>query len=241
MIIKIKINEIIASLKWTIKHDQGDLDLQIKSNPVERTHTIYIPKEGVGWREIEYLHELAHGVLAEKEHYLIGTSAFLPTSQREDIESLVNAVQTAGDWFADDLLMQWVPDQKSAYIREHVDYSLGDLFADDLFMQWVPDQKSAYIREHVEYSLIKVRHDLDLLHSGGLLAAQGVCYLGDKIHTIPRRYRRIVEVLLATNPGHPSLAAHCSLVNSLAAITTKSRIKPAKLDGWDVWEIIKVK
>lgn len=207
MNIKNKIDEITATLKWQVLHVQGTRDLEITSDPWEQTHTIHVPQEGADWRDIEYLHELAHATLAEK-HHLLSTGWFSRSAKKSDYEQLTNPIRVASDWFADDLLVQWCPDGEKAEIREHAGYA-------------------------VAYQ----EHDIDMLFGGGLAIAQAVQYLGNKIHTIPRRYRKIVDVLLAVDPSRPSVAAKCNLINALAALTCPLRVALTNEEEKDVWKI----
>lgn len=211
MDIKSKITEITAALQWPVLHVPGARDLEITTNPWERTHTIHMPKQGADWRDIEYLHELAHATLAEK-HHLLATAWFARSAWREDYETLTNAIRVASDWFADHLLMQWCPAAEIAEIREHAEYA----------------------RKYTEYDIV-------MLHGGGLALAQAVKYCGDKRHDIPRRYRPVTDALLVVDPSRPDVIAKRDLINALAAITCTQRIALTREDGLDVWKIKKEK
>lgn len=202
------IKEIAARLTWEIKHEPGERDLEIVSEPWEKTHTIRFPSSGSDWRDIEYLHELAHATLAEK-HYLLSTAFFKTGTPPEKYLPLTNPVRVASDWYADDLLMQWAPKAEAAEIREHADYALA-----------------------------ATGHGSDMLYGGGLCIAQAVHYLRQKIHTVPRQYRGIVNILLSFDPGKPSVPAKEKLINHLAALTIQSRVRLSTDDGMDVWEIL---
>jgi len=78
-----------------------------------------------------------------------------------------------------------------------------------------------------------------MIFGGELSLAQAVHYLGDKIHTVPRRYRPVVDILLAADPGKPTVQAKRNLINQLAAITCRHRIHLTQEDGMDVWLIKK--
>lgn len=58
------IAEIAGRLTWRVINEAGERDLEITSDPWSKTHTIKIPRAGADWRDIEYLHELAHATLA---------------------------------------------------------------------------------------------------------------------------------------------------------------------------------
>lgn len=209
MNIKSKIIEVTASLTWPVKQITGRRDLEITTDPWERTHTIHMPQAGADWRNIEYLHELAHATLGEK-HHLLATAYFAVGWKQKDINMLSNPIRVASDWFADDLLMQWVPEAEKAEIREHAEYA----------------------RAYTE-------HDIIMLWGGALALAQAVKYLGDKAHNIPRRYRRISDILLTVDPSRPGISAKRDLVNKLAATICPLRVKIIKEDGLDLWTITK--
>lgn len=203
-----KITEITNGLTWQIVHVKGDRDLEITSNPWEKTHTISIPAQGADWREIEYLHELAHAVLAEK-HHLLATAWFGRSVAKSAYFPLVNPIRVASDWFADDLLMRWCPVEETAEIREHADYALA--YHD---------------------------HDPVMIYGGGLSLAQCVKYLGDKAYGIPRRYRMVTNALLAVDPSKPTAKAKEYLINLLAAITCGKRVRLTHEENKDVWQVV---
>lgn len=212
MTIKSKITEITARLIWRVEHERGDRDLEITSDPWSRTHYIKIPIAGPDWRDIEYLHELAHATLAEK-HHLLSTAYFIRGTPPEDYEPLRNPVRIASDWYADHLLMQWAPEEEESEIREHADY--GYRFAAEA----ETDIKTRYIL--------------------GICIAQAVKYLGDNLNGVPHIYRPIIDILLAVDPGKPDVKAKRTLINQLAALTCPQRVHLTREDGFDVWRIKK--
>lgn len=209
MKIKAKIAEITAALTWQIQHERGDGNMEITSNPWEKSHTIKIPRGGTDWRDIEYLHELAHAVLAEK-HHLLSTAYFTRGIDNKIVQSLANPCRVASDWYADDLLMRWFPDETRAEIKEHAGYA-------------------------IKYT----EHDKDIFYGGGLFLAQEIYYCGGKIHTIPRRYRPVVDILLACDPSRPGVTAKRDLINNLATLTIKYRVDLVSEEGIEVWKIKK--
>lgn len=111
------INQIESSLTWKIRKTYITMgNEEILSDPWDRIHHITIPMHK--HRDIEYLHELAHAVLAER-HHLLATAIFAKGTPEKYYDMLVNPIRTASDWFADSLLMQWVPDLEQAEIIEH--------------------------------------------------------------------------------------------------------------------------
>lgn len=209
MDIKAKITEITSLLTWRVEHESGKRDLEIESDPWTRTHFIKIPTAGADWRDIEYLHELAHATLAER-HHLLSTGWFARSVDQAAYALLANPIRIASYWFADYLLMQWCPDEEAAEIREHAGYAMN-------------------------YQ----GHDMDMIYGGGLFLAQAIHYLSDKIHTIPRRYRPVTDILLAIDPGNPSVQAKRNLINQLAALTCRQKVQLTHEEGMDVWQVKK--
>jgi len=177
----------------------------ITSDPWARIHTIHMPTSGADFRNIEYLHELAHAVLAER-HHLLATAWFMPGTPEMAYLKLTHSLRVASDWYADDLLMEWAPNEERAEILEHVGYA-GNI----------------------------VRSDSEITYAGGLFFAQGVKYCGMKRQDIPRRYRKPAEILLGVDPGKPGVEAKRKLVNQLAALTCNVRIVLGNDKGMDVW------
>lgn len=209
MDIKDKIQQVSSRLTWRVEHETGARDLEITSNPWSRTHTIKLPTIGSEWRDIEYLHELAHARLAE-HHHLLSTAYFMRGISQEEIAPLINPCRVASDWFADALLMLWCPADESAEIREHAGYAIryeGD--------------------------------DSDMIYGGGLVMAQAVHWLALQREEVPIQYRPVMEVLLSVPPETPSVKAKREIINQLAGLTCLSRVHLTRQEGMDVWRIKK--
>jgi len=193
--IKRKIREIERGLKWPVYRTTHNEALDIISDPRARTHTIRFPAQtgNAGpFRETEILHELAHAYLAERRpvlcvhDYIVHDGSGLTV---EEVRPLFSGpVRATADWFADDLLMQWIPREESAEIWEHVEY-----FRRFLASQAAPDR---------EY-----------FNSFALCFAQAVYYLGATY--VPPAYRGAVDCFLSINPRRPSEQAFSGLLNSL--------------------------
>lgn len=214
MDIKQKIEEILSRLTWQIEHEQGERDLEITSDPWSRTHIIRLPVAGPEWRDIEYLHELAHATLAER-HHLLATAFFAIGTEKSDMQAVTNAVRCASDWYADDLLMQWVPDEEAAEILEHAEY--GIQFAEAVEI------------DNDEFSIMALGQSL----------AQAVKYLKWKRSIVPKIYYPTIDILLSVDPGKPTVQGKRNLINALAALTCRQRVHLAHEDGMDVWRIKK--
>lgn len=211
MDIKKIIAEVEGRLTWDIKITFiPDGDEEIISDPWERMHHIRVPV--AGHRDIEYLHELAHATLAER-HHLLATAIFSGTITGDIYDQLVCPIRCASDWYADALLMQWVPDEEMAEIREHLKYFRPEI-------------------------ILKKAADPFVMYGGGLIWAQAVYYLGYDPAAIPEEFRHAAMALLYTDPGNPSVEVKRNLINSLAALTCAARLEIVNEDGFDVWRVI---
>lgn len=206
------ISSITATLSWEIVHVQGKYDLEIFSDPWLMKHTIKMPTKGDKIRDIEYLHELAHAVLAER-HILLGAAQYNQVLTQEDINALEYPCCVAADWFAEALLMEWAPDETIQEIRETTEY---------------------IIKNHDK--------DFDqLFYRGGFVFAQDVYYLKRRLGNVPPQLRPVVITLLSTDPAEQSITAMQNLINKLASLTCRHQVVLEKKDGIDVWEIKKSK
>lgn len=196
---------IERKLTWRIKKTFSEGESKIISDPWEKVHTIFIPLHGT--RQIEYLHELGHALLAEN-HHLLSTAYFESGTPAEKVRGLIWIFRAASDWYADHLLMEWVPKDEAEEIREHLNYVLSS--------SW---------------------YNSFILYAGGLILAQGVFYLGVKRATIPPVFYPVVDILINTPPDNPSVMAKMELVNSLARITNSLEVELTTDRGVDVWRI----
>ena len=201
------IKQVEAKLRWAVIKKYTPNECEISSDPWAKTHTILLPTQE--YRDIEYLHELAHAVLAEK-HHLLSTAIFAQGIPAASYDTLMNPIRAASDWFADYLLMQWCPAEEMAEIKEHIGY-----------MQTIAEQEKG----------------AEAMYVGGLMFAQGVRYLGNNFRRIPAVYRPVAKILLSVDSGKPSVAAKRDLVNGLASLSCRERLILTQGDGKELWKI----
>jgi len=223
--LKEKIDWVTGQLKWKTVMILKDRDFEIVSDARKKEHTIFFPSPGDPPRGIEYLHELAHALLAEK-HHLLSTAYFEKDTPEKLIKPLIWPIRTASDWFADDLLMEWVPEEEKAEIGEHLDLILSSDLDVDLFT----------------------------LYGGGLIFAQALYYDGcgkeryeneNPTHCAKFSFLWPVVSRLLQNPPKSesgrsiTVEAKRNLINLLAAVTCKLRVEIITEDsGFDVWRVI---
>ncbi|MBT8339498.1 MAG: hypothetical protein HKP58_08785 [Desulfatitalea sp.] len=205
-----QILEIRRLLKWKVFEIYAPpRAMEIVSDPWQRSHTIYLPQPDDDWRDIEYLHELAHSYLAETVHPLLGTAYFAKGTPQKWIDRFEWPKRTAADWFADDLLIRWCPDEEREEIAEHVELMANAKSFTDQFLKF----------------------------GAGLMFAQAVQYR--VAHPpVPREVAPVVEILRGIRPNNPSLRNMRRLINRLATLTTAHQlIVVSEPNNFDVWGI----
>lgn len=205
-----KIQDVLDKLDWRVVNALHDLDcLQIKSDPWNKTHFIYVPREREAL-EYEYLNVLAHAFMAER-HHLLCTPYFSKGTKRKDVERLGPAVRIASEWLAESLIAEWCPIQFNGILLQVID----------------PDD---------QYCLSKGCEDepLDEPMWYALRSRMGRLYQG---RNIPEHCRKAVAVFLAAEPAGASVETMRDLINGLAALYCGLRVEEIEEDGFDVWRI----
>ena len=204
------IKRVQATLKWqvsTIKHETRHME--ITSDPIAKTHTIYIPPPEAEWRDIEYLHELGHAYLAEQTHPLFSSAYFAKGTPDQEMQKFIWPKRTADDWYVDDLLIQWCPDEERAEIEEHAD-----------MIKYVEEETSPF-----------------WLYGAGLMLAQAIEYRVEH-PVVPESVKPVIDALRSFRPNCPNIRNLRRLTNKLALLVTTKQIELAHEDRLDVWKIV---
>lgn len=188
------IDKVLSKLSWPVYHAHHNRWMEIVSDNTTQIHTIYMDNgSDKPLRAIEYLHELGHAYLAERN------SIFCVHRFRSDdcdinsiMPMLSNPVKSTSDWFVVDLLYQWCPDEEKAEIAEHVEY-IRQIAAS--IKKYSPD---AYI--------------------AAFLVAQGVYYLKHRRNiTALANINELVAYFLSVPPAKPTTGNFSILFNALLA------------------------
>lgn len=189
------IRHIESQLTWPVVRIMHEDSLDIISDPRKRVHTIRFPADSQTdpVRDIEYLHELAHAYLAEREpvfcvHDFI-TNGFSGMTIENALKLVSDPVRITSDWFVDDLVLQWEPTEQKKYIIEHVELLRRGLADSVIF----PDA---------------------LVLAAGHIFAQGIHYCKIKI-PCPEPIKQIINMFLSVDPHTPTQANFSKLFNSL--------------------------
>jgi len=117
------IKKATNELSWeTQEVTQESGPLRIFSDPVVRTHTIFLPsatpEEGPA-QELLYLHELGHALLCERVHPFF--SRVFPIAGLDDkgqIPAVSPVLCLASDWFVGHWMMEFCPDVAIAELKK---------------------------------------------------------------------------------------------------------------------------
>jgi len=213
-VVRKAIKKLRASLKWRVLWNYGsDSTFHIVSDQFAKEHIIYIPSGSSDnpLRLIEYLHELCHAKLAETVHPQFSAQLFKRGTPDEHIEQMAMACRVASDWFADELLYSLAPEELKAEVAEHLELiarALSQSFAGQPF----------------------------LVYSAGLIIAQAIRYLGQKVEA-RGDLAHIVDALLATDPARPTIQALENLLNGLLGTYCGYQVRLVDDGGVEVWEV----
>jgi len=208
------IKKLRSSLKWRVLEKHGsDSTFHVLSDPVKKEHLIYIPSgsQADPLRPTEYLHELCHAKLAETVHPQFSAQNFKRGTPDEQIRQMALACRIANDWFADELFYSLAPDAFKAEVREHFDLVIRALSG-------------------------SATGDPFLLFSAGLIIAQAIRYLGQKVEA-RGDLGRVVDALLAIDPAMPSIQALETLLNRILQTYCSYQVRLVDDDGVEVWEV----
>src|SRR6185369_1212618 len=93
-----------GELAWTVHEvaTQDCVQLRIFSDPMDKTHTIYLPSplpEESFAHELLSLHELGHALMCERVHPFFASGFPIVGLQQEHITAVAPVLSAASDWF----------------------------------------------------------------------------------------------------------------------------------------------
>jgi hypothetical protein len=108
MTIREFIRQTKANLQWPVKVLRGGQGLEVFSDPIDQSHTLYFPPNG-SVTHIEVLRNLGHATLAEQVHPVFG-GAIIEECQ-EHQETLASVFRVTSLWFAQGWLIGVIPQE----------------------------------------------------------------------------------------------------------------------------------
>jgi hypothetical protein len=204
-----------AELSWQVMEVQQESGtVHILSDPIEKTHYIFLPPETDEtdpYRELLYLHELGHALMSERVHPFFGSVypiVGLEERQGPAVRPVLNAV---GDWFVGHWLTDFCP--------ELADEELQKEFAATTEM--LQNEQSPSVEKYFVAALI---------------IAQSVKYL-----RVPDNcdgfLKKTVRAFLDVPPENPSVEKFELLINRLLALGAPLRCRrTSNQEGRDLLE-----
>jgi len=217
-----KLKNLIKKAKDELSWDTRELaqesgPMRIFSDPVAKTHTIFLPSapaEEGPVQELLYLHELGHALLCERVHPFF--SSVFPIAGLDDkrqVPAVSPVLCVASDWFVGHWMMEFCP----------------DVAIDELKKEY---QATAVMMEKGE------TRSIDKFFVAVLITAQSVKYLKAPVEC-SGFLDSAVKAFLAVPPEKPSLQKIENLINSLLSLGSPFQCRHVSDGGQDVMEFYK--
>jgi hypothetical protein len=204
-------------LTWAVLEvPQPNGPIRIFSDPVERTHTIFIsaspPGDGQS-PELLYLHELGHALLCESVHPFFSGGFPLTGLEQRFVPAVTPLLNTAGDWFVG----HWMTE----FCRE---VAIAEL-----------EKEYGATAEMMDKGETP---DVDRFFVAVLIIAQSMKYLKVRVEC-SGFLDKAVQAFLAIPPEKPTVGKFEELVNSLLGLGSPFRCRRVVSQGQDVMEFYK--
>jgi hypothetical protein len=207
-----------GELSWPAREvAQESGPVHIFSDPVARTHTIFLPTDppAAGQdQELLCLHELGHALLCERVHPFFSSGFPIAGLDKGQVPAVSPVLNVASDWFVGQWLMEFCPDVAMAELQKEYE-ATAELM-----------EKGA--TPSFEKFFVVV-----------LITAQSIKYLKASV-TCSGLLDSAVKAFLAVPPDRPSLRKIEDLINTLLALGTPLQCRHMNNDGQDVLEFYRV-
>lgn len=208
------VKKAMNELSWpALEVEQPTGPVRIFSDPVKRTHTIFVPvappEEGQA-QELLYLHELGHALLCERVHHFFSGGFPITGLDERLMPAVAPLLNAAGDWFVGYWMTEFCQEVAIAELKKEFEATAemmnkGETLAVDKFFVAV-----LIIAQSIKY--LKVRVEC----SGFLDSA--------------------VKAFLAVPPEKPTVRKFEELVNSLLVLGSPLLCRHISSQGQDVME-----
>lgn len=203
-----------GELAWTVREvAQESGRIRILSDPVDKSHTIYLPaappEQDPGY-ELLYLHELGHALLCERVHPFFASGFPIAGLEKEQIPAVGPVLSTASDWFVGHWMMEFCPELARAELHDEFE-AIAEMMA------------------HGETP------NLDRFFVAVLIIAQANKYLKKAVNC-SGFLDSAVQTFLAVPPDTPSVGKLVALFNGLLSLGAPYRCRQTNIQGQDVLE-----
>jgi hypothetical protein len=212
------VNKARGELSWTVREAaQESGPLRIFSDPVVRTHTIFLPSSPTGKgliQEILYLHELGHTLLCERVHPFFSSGFPISGLDEGQVPAVSPVLNAAGDWFVGHWMMEFCHDVAIAELQKEYEATAGMMEKGDTA-------------------------SLDKFFVAVLIIAQSIKYLKAPVEC-SGFLDSAVKAFLAVPPEKPSVRKFENLINSLLSLGSPFQCRHMNSEGLDVLEFYRV-
>jgi len=207
-----------GELSWTVHEvaTQDSVPLRIFSNPMDKTHTIYLPSpppEKSAAFELLFLHELGHALLCERVHPFFASGFPIVGLEKEQIQAAAPVLSAASDWFIGHWLMELCPELARAELRDEYE-ATAELMANG------------------------ETPGLDRFFVAVLITAQSKKYLQAAVEC-SGFLDSAVQAFLAVPPDNPSVGKLVELINRLLSLGAPYRCRQVTSQGQEVMEFFR--
>ena len=205
-----------GELVWTVREvAQESEQLRIFSDPMDKTHTIYLPSssENGPVHELLYLHELGHALLCERVHPFFASGFPIVGLEKEQLPAVGPLLSAASDWFVGHWLMEFCPELALAELQDEYEAT-----AEMMAKGETPG--------------------LDKFFVAVLITAQSIKYLKATVQC-SGFLDSAVQAFLAVSPDIPSASKLVDLINRLLSLGAPYRCRQVNSQGQEVMEFFR--
>jgi hypothetical protein len=205
-----------GELVWTVREVAKESEqLRIFSDPMDKTHTIYLPSssENGPVYELLYLHELGHALLCERVHPFFASGFPIVGLGKEQIPAVGPLLSAASDWFVGHWLMEFCPELALSELQDEYE-ATAEMMANG------------------------ETPDFDKFFVAVLITAQSIKYLKATVQC-SGFLDLAVQAFLAVSPDIPSASKLVDLINRLLSLGAPYRCRQVNSQGQEVMEFFR--
>lgn len=206
-----------GELAWTVNEvaTQDCVQVRIFSDPMDKTHTIYLPSPlpESAVHEFLFLHELGHALMCERVHPFFASGFPIVGLEKEQIQAAAPVLSAASDWFIGHWLMEFCPELALAELQDEYEAT-----AEMMARGETPG--------------------LDKFFVAVLITAQSIKYLKAAVEC-SGFLDSAVQAFLAVSPENPSVGKLVKLINRLLSLGAPYRCQQVTSKGQEVMEFFR--
>jgi len=207
-----------GELAWTVHEvaTQDCVQLRIFSDPMDKTHTIYLPltpPEENSAYELLFLHELGHALMCERVHPFFASGFPIVGLEKEQIAAAAPVLSAASDWFIGHWLMKFCPELALSELQDEYE-ATAEMMANG------------------------ETPSLDKFFVAVLITAQSIKYLKAEVEC-SGFLDSAVQAFLGVPPDKPSVGKLVELINRLLSLGAPYCCRQVNSKGQEVMEFFR--